>query len=130
MKPSRRTANRSGFTLVEAVLAAMIMGIALGACVLSFSMAMRTVSTAGNQMAVMHSCRNAVEALRTNHFSSVALQVGTNTFSNATFSCTYIVSNFNVNTKDVIVSMPYRNYIHGGFSTNTLSTSLTTTLHP
>ncbi|MGA2220446.1 MAG: type II secretion system protein [Verrucomicrobiia bacterium] len=130
MKPSCRMANRSGFTLVESVLAVMILGIALGACILSFSMAMRAVNTAGNQMAAVHSCRNALEALRTNSFSSTALQLGAGTFSNATISCTYTVTTVDANTKNISVSMPYRNYIHGGFSTNTLTTSLVSTLHP
>jgi prepilin-type N-terminal cleavage/methylation domain-containing protein len=39
-----------GFTLVETVMAVVILGIALGACILSFSMAMRTVNIADNQM--------------------------------------------------------------------------------
>ena len=38
-----------GFTLVESVMAVIILGLALGATILSFSMAMRAVNTAGNQ---------------------------------------------------------------------------------
>jgi hypothetical protein len=93
-------------------------------------MAMRSVNTAGNQMAAVHSCRNALEALRTNRLYSTTLQSGTQTFSNATFNCTYTVTVVDTNTKNISVSMPYRNYIHGGFSTNTLTTSLVSTLHP
>jgi prepilin-type N-terminal cleavage/methylation domain-containing protein len=136
MKPRCRIADRSGFTLVESVLAVMILGIALGACILSFSMAMRAVKTEGNQMNALHSCRDALEALRTNHLYSAALQPGTNTFSNATFNCTYTVTVVDTNTKNISVSVPYRNYIHldasniWSYSTNTLTTSLVSTLHP
>lgn len=37
---------KDGFTLVETVLSVMILGFALGACILSFSMSMRAVKTA------------------------------------------------------------------------------------
>lgn len=125
---------RGGFTLVESVVAVMILGIALGACVLSFSMAMRTVNTAGNQMAALHAARDELEMLRTNRFSSTALNAGgpypfTNTFA-GTYAGTYTVTSINSATKNVTLNVWYLNRIHGGNSTNTLTTSLVSTLHP
>jgi len=122
---------RGGFTLVESVMAVMILGIALGACVLSFSMAMRSVNTAANQMAALHAARDELETLRTNSFSSSSnLTAGvTRQFTN-TFAGTYTVSNVDSATKNVTVSVWYLNRIHHGYSTNTLTTSLVSTLHP
>jgi len=111
-------------------MAVMILGIALGACVLSFSMAMRAVSTAGNQMTALHAARDKLETLRTNSFSSVNLSAGGPYPFTNTFAGTYTVSNVNSSTKDVIVNVWYLNRIHRGYSTNTLTTSLVQTLHP
>ncbi len=122
---------KGGFTLVESVVAVMILGMALGACMLSFSMAMRTVGTASDQMAAMHFARDELESLRTNSFSAAALSAGgPYAFSNATFSGSYTVSNVDSATKNIAVSVAYINRIHRGFSTNTLTTSLVSSLHP
>lgn len=122
---------KGGFTLVESVMAVVILGIALGACVLSFSMAMRSVNTAGNQMAALHAARDQLETLRTNRFSSSSnLTAGvTYRFTN-TFAGTYVVSDVNSATKNITVNVWYLNRIHRGYSTNTLTTSLVSTLHP
>jgi type II secretory pathway pseudopilin PulG len=129
MTRERFKAN-DGFTLVESVLSAMILGIALGACILSFSMAMRAVNTAGNQMAALHVARDAMESLRTNSFTSSALSAGSHTFSNAYFTAPYTVTSVDACNKTVAVSVPYLNRIHRGSSTNTLTTIVSATLHP
>jgi prepilin-type N-terminal cleavage/methylation domain-containing protein len=125
--------TKGGFTLVETVLAVMILSIALGACILSFSMAMRTVGTASNQMAALHYARDQLEVLRTNTFNG--LTVGTfsiptnaNTYGNLYGS--YTVSTVNTNTKDITMRVIYLNRIHRGVSTNILTTSMVSTLHP
>jgi prepilin-type N-terminal cleavage/methylation domain-containing protein len=132
---TRKTFNSNdGFTLVESVLAAMILGIALGACVLSFSMAMKSVSTASNQMAALHYGRDRLEALRTNSFSDTALNAGTyniptNSTTYGNMYGNYTVSSVNSATKDITVRVIYPNRIRGGVSTNTLMTSMVSTLH-
>jgi len=121
---------RGGFTLVESVMAVVILGIALGACILSFSMAMRTVNTAANQMAAVHASRTEIEGLRTNSLTNATCFVsGSHAFTNS-LTGTYVVSNVNTWTKIITVSVPYTNHIHGKFSTNTLTTALVSTLHP
>lgn len=116
-----------GFTLVESVMAVMIMGIALGACVLSFSMAMKAVGTSANQMAALHYARDQMEVLRTNTFISVdsapLISVPTN------FTVSYTVSSVDSLTKNVTVSVTYLNRIRGGVSTNTLTTCMVWALH-
>jgi prepilin-type N-terminal cleavage/methylation domain-containing protein len=130
MNPKERANNQSGFTLVETMVAVMILGIALGACVMSFSMAMRATATAGNQMAALHVARDQLETLRTYSFGSSVLNAGTYAFTNGTFTGSYVISNVNSATKNVTVNVAYINRIRRGYSTNTLVTSLTSTLHP
>ncbi len=121
---------QGGFTLVESVMAVVILGLALGACILSFSMAMRAVNTAGNQMSALHACRDELENLRTYTLTNAStLNSGSHYFTN-NLTGTYVVSNVNTWTKIISVSVPYTNHIHGHFSTNTLTTTLVSTLHP
>ena len=121
-----------GFTLVESVMAVIILGMALGACILSFSMAMQIVSTAGNQQFALHSARAELETLRNYSLtnSGSPLAVGTHTFTNNSIINTYTVTSVDTWTRNVAVSVIYTNRIHRGYSTNTLTTSLTSTLHP
>lgn len=122
--------EEGGFTLVESVMAVVILGMALGACILSFSMAMRAVNTAGNQMSALHACRGELEGLRTYSVTNAsALTSGSHSFTN-NLTGTYVVSNVNTWTKIITVSVPYTNHIHGKFSTNILATTLVSTLHP
>ena len=122
--------RQDGFTLAEAIVAVMVLGIALGACILSFSMAMRTVNTASNQMTTLHYARYEMEWLRTLNFTNTLLSAGSHAISNANFGGTYVVTNIDSWTKDVTVNVPYLNRIHRGYSTNILVTSLVVNLHP
>jgi type II secretory pathway pseudopilin PulG len=114
---------------MESVLSAMILGIALGACVMSFSMAMRGVNAAGNQMVALHIARNELETLRVSNFSNAVFDSGSHVFTNTGMAGTYVVTNINSATKNITVNVPYVNHIHGGYSTNTLVTSIVSTLH-
>jgi type II secretory pathway pseudopilin PulG len=135
----KRFNEAGGFTLVEAVMAVMILGFALSACVLSFSMSEQAVKTAANQMAALHSARYELETLRTLSLTnSSLLTAGSHGFTNGSVVGTYSVSNLNSCTKTVAVTVNYLNYINytnamsgaKGGSTNTLTTILTSTLHP
>lgn len=120
-----------GFTLVESVLSAMILGIALGTCIMTFSMAMRAVNASANQMTALHVARNQLETLRTYGLTNTTtLTAGAYVFTNTGVVGSYVVTNINSCTKNVTVNVSYVNHIHGGSSTITLVTSLTSTLHP
>lgn len=122
---------KDGFTLVEAVMSVVILGLALGACIVSFSMSMQAVNTAANQMAAVHSARYELETLRTYSLTNASsLTSGTHSFTNGSVSGTYSVTNIDSWTRNVSVNVAFLNHIHGGSSTNTLTTSLTSTLHP
>ena len=128
---SERRVNRQGaFTIIEVAVATMIFGVAVGACVLSFSMGMRIVNTASNQMDSLQDVRSQMEMLRTNHFTSAALNAGSYSLSNANYTGNYVVTNVDAWTKNITVNVVYVNRIRGGNSTNTLVTSLTPPLHP
>jgi len=123
--------SRAGFTLTEVMVATCIFGIALGACCMSFSFAMRGVNTAANQMDALQDARNQIELLRTYKFTNTTyLTAGTYRITNNPFySGNYIVSNADSWTKDITVNIEFCNRLKGGMSTNTLYTSITKTLH-
>ncbi len=128
LKKARNT--NQGFTLVESVMAVMVLGIALGACLLSFDLGIRCDATAANQMAAMHVARGQVETLRTYSYSNSVWNAGSYVFTNNGMAGTYVITNFNSNVKSVAVSVPYLNRIRGGSLTNTLTTLFSSTLHP
>jgi type II secretory pathway pseudopilin PulG len=117
------------------MLAIVILGVSLGACVISFTMSMQAVKTAANQMAALHSARYELETLRTLSLTnSSSLNSGTHSFTNGSVVGTYTVSNLNSCTRNVTVNVTYMNYINHALSnniaTNTLATTLVSTLHP
>jgi len=124
-----------GFTLAESLLAIMILGFSLSACLISFTMSMQAVKTGANQMSALHSTRLELETLRTLSLTnSPSLNAGTHVFTNGSVMGTYTVTNLDSCTKNVAVSVTYTNYINhsvtNNIATNTLTATLTSTLHP
>lgn len=140
MSTGETTTRRSfkgegGFTLAESLLAIMILGFSLSACVISFTMSMQAVKTGANQMTALHSARLELETLRTLSLTnSSSLNAGTYVFTNGSAIGSYTVTNLNSCTKNVAVSVLYTNYINhsitNNIATNTLTATLTSTLHP
>ena len=120
--------KNDGFTLVESVMAVIILGFAMGACMLSFSFAMKAVSTSGNQMAALHYARDQVEVLRTNLFTDLTTALPTNSVP-ANFTLWYSISSVDSATENITVNVSYLNRLRGGVSTNSLVTTMTSTLH-
>ena len=125
----RRKKEQAAFTIIETMVAATVLGITVGACLYSFSMAMKIVDTTDKQMDALHDARNEIEMLRTNRFTNSVFTAGTYVFSNANYTGNYVVSDVDAWTKNITVNSVYSNRIRGGVSTNTLVTSITTTLH-
>jgi len=135
MMTRKRFKGGAGFTLVESALAIGILAFSLSACVISFTMSMQAVKTSANQMAALHSARLELETLRTLSLTnSSSLNAGTYVFTNGSVTGTYMVTNLNSCTKNIAVSVTYMNYINhsavNNVGTNTLTTTLTSTLHP
>jgi type II secretory pathway pseudopilin PulG len=135
MTTRRLLKGEGGFTLAESLLAIMILGFSLSACVISFTMAMQAVKTGASQMAALHLARLELETLRTLSLTnSASLNAGSYVFTNGSVIGTYTVTNLDSCTKNVAVSVTYTNYINrslaNNIATNTLTATLTSTLHP
>lgn len=125
MRPAGEQANGDeGFTLVEAVIATMILAIGLGATALTFNMAMRSVATNRSEMGAMHAARDALEELRTLPWNHAALGAGTYPLSVGGFTGTYTVTAAGTDLRDVTVSMNWPNAMQQG---STAAMVLTTT---
>ena len=73
----RVSSNRKGFTLTEVVVASAIMMMVFVAMMGSFSYARRSESIAENRLGCLHIARQSLESLRTQAYSTAALNVGT-----------------------------------------------------
>ena len=76
-KPLRR-ASRSGFTVVEVIVASSILLISVLAVTSAFSYARRTVSRTENRLASLHIAREVMETLRNEPYASTLLTIGNN----------------------------------------------------
>ena len=72
-KKSLRKASRSGFTIVEVVVASSILLISVLAVTNAFSYSRRTVSLTENRLACLHIAREVMETLRTENYNSSIL---------------------------------------------------------
>lgn len=68
--------GRTGFTLVEVVVASALMMIMFVAVLESFSFARRSASLSGSRLANLHTARQALETLRAESYSSPFLNAG------------------------------------------------------
>jgi len=136
---SQRWHGKRGFTLVEAVFSVMLLDIALGACVFSFTLAMNISGASRNKMYALHAARCQLECLRTNSYGATALSVGTHGITNSASAGYYtnywgyytVTANASyAGVKDITVAICYQNYPRDNIATNFLSTSLSQTLHP
>ena len=135
---SQRWHGKRGFTLVEAVFSVMLLDIALGACLFSFTMAMNMSGASRNKMFALHAARCELERLRTNSYSNAALNVGTYTIKTNTYTGYYtnywgyytVTANAYAGVKNITVAICYQNYPRDNVATNSLSTSVSQTLHP
>jgi|GEM_PF-1232415 len=135
----QRWHDKRGFTLLEAVFSVMVLGIALGACVFSFSMAMNISGASRNQMFALHAARYQLEYLRTLSYTNSKLNVGTYPINTNNSSLGYytnywgyytVANNAWPSNKNVTVGICYQNYPRDNILTNTLTTSLSRILHP
>lgn len=79
--------RKSGFTLVEAMIAGVILMFFVGGFVLTFIMAMRTVHTATNHYRATSIARNRIQRARAFDFGSLELleenEIGIDQFGNS-----------------------------------------------
>jgi len=99
---------------------------------MSFSMAMKASATSRNQMFALHAARYQLESLRTLSYTNSVLNTNTYPINVNTPTSGYytVTANAYAGVKDVTVGIYYQNRLRGGVTTNTLTTSLSNTLHP
>jgi len=132
----RARKKNAGFTLVESVVAVLILALGLGASALTFNMAMRSVATNRNQMSALHYAREQIEFLRTLNWSDPALSPGTYNISTPDYSGFYAVSPGGTDVRNVTVSINLVNEMANptapgtnGLSQAVLTTAITRVLH-
>ena len=123
--------GKDGFTLVETIIAMVILAVGLGACALTFNMALLSVSNNQNRMAALHFARDELEQLRTLPFTHAALAPGvTYTISDNSYTGSYTVTTVNADLINISLSISWDNAMGGGMaSTEVLTTSLARPLH-
>lgn len=113
---SRGISTRSGFTLIEVLLATAIVVMGLGAITVTVSTALRIAAGTSNMMGAMHAAREQAERLATNRFSASTLEVGRHEINLPGQEAFYIVSDAGARRKDVQVVVAYFNPAKEGAS--------------
>lgn len=99
--------SKSGLTLVEVMVATVLLIMGLATFLAAFSSFQRVSETADHRMAAMHKARGILESVMAKHYQSDALNVGTHNLSDASYTVT-LASGF-VTTKDISVNVPWIN---------------------
>ncbi len=129
MRGSRQglQAGRRGFTLVEVVVASVLIVLMFAAVFGVVSAGRRSESMASNYQAAMHIARATMEDLRQHSFGSNELKLGTTKLPRNRGS--YVVSaTDDPNTRDITVNIDWVEY-NGEIQTVSLTTSFTKSLH-
>jgi len=122
-----RARGRRGLTLVEVVIAMLILCVTFSALLASFGMARRSTLMADNSMTMTHQARQALESLRTNRYGTAAFSLGTHTIANGDYVVTRNTS-FS-NTVDVVLTLRWQDATAPRQSSVTLATSVSKALH-
>jgi type II secretory pathway pseudopilin PulG len=117
---------QDGFTLVEVVVAAALLILALSAFIASFVQAGRSAAIADNRLDAVHNARQQMETLISYPYNASALSIGTHTFSNGFY---VVTSNASAKVKDISVSIRCIHPVNGTISTVTLAGSISSELH-
>jgi len=122
--------KKSGFTIVEAVMALGLITLAIGSSYAVMQLSMRKVHTAEAMMASLQEARSQMEALRLEKFISLnatgsAVNINTNGFNGR-----YTISAGSIpELKEIIVQIDYANYVAGGTNQVELNTVVSEAMH-
>jgi prepilin-type N-terminal cleavage/methylation domain-containing protein len=124
---TKRTYCRRGVTLVEVMVASVVLTITLLGFLASFDVARRSENLSANTFDGIHQARSILEELRTVGYYASELSLGTHSVSNGF----YVVSNNTdfAQTKDVYLTLRWVE--PGGSRTASLyyATSMTESMH-
>ena len=121
--------KKEGFTLVETMIALVILAVGLGACAITFNMAMMSVRNNQNRMSALHFAREELERLRTLSFTDGALALGNHDITNTEYLGSYAVTSVNPDLVNISLSIQWDNAMRGSTVTEVLTTSIARPLH-
>lgn len=124
MPTAAEGASRSGFTLIEVLLATALVAMGLGAITVTVSTALRIAAGTSNMMGAMHLAREQVEGLATIDFGAAELEVGRHEIDLPGHDAFYVVSDAGAGRRDVRVVVTYFNPAKGGSSEIDVATRL------
>ncbi|MBT3192776.1 MAG: prepilin-type N-terminal cleavage/methylation domain-containing protein [Verrucomicrobia bacterium] len=99
-----RTAS-AGFTLIEVLVAAVLLVMGLSTFLMAFSSVRRVSVSADRRMASMHRAREILESVMDESYGDSALNVGSHTLPDATYQVS-LCDDFTT-TKDIAVTVPW-----------------------
>ena len=99
--------NRKGFTLVEAVVAVLILGTALGALLASFMMGRMSVAVAKHRTEAMNHARAAMELLKNDLSATLTLPDGDIKDLGGSYSPPPSITDYVGDVKKVVVTISW-----------------------
>lgn len=131
MPSRRRDHSRHGITLVEVMIAVLILGITLGGSVVAITTYSRIAEAANRRIAAIHTARNALESLARSDFFNPLLSVGTHSFTNGSYKITNIpTNNLFSSQKQIVATVAWTNPSTGQVAHETLTTIVSESLRP
>ena len=123
--------SRNGVTLIEMMIASLLLGLAVSGLIIGFTTARRSAVMAADQMNAMNKARQAMETLSDCLYGDAKLALGTSSFPDLGISNSYTVTQ-NTNypsTKDVAVNIYWTTLGRTNIQSVTFSSSFTLGLH-
>ena len=105
---SLKTASKSGMTLVEVLIATVLMTVGLATFLASFSSVQRVSVTADNNVNAMHRAREIMEAVMAHGYHDTALNIGRHTLPDDASYTVSLASEFRT-TKNIKVTVAWKN---------------------
>lgn len=128
---------KKGFTLMEVMIAVVLLATTLSLFVYSFTQAKRSTVFAGNRLQAMHNARSAMEILLSYTYAATQLNNGAHlapnflNISNISYSVTTITQEpWGAVVKNIYLTNSWINPTMGFTSTVSLAASISQELHP
>lgn len=128
---------KTGFTLIEVVVAAALMALALSAFMATFVMARRSSETANDRMEAVHIARRHMERAICYGYYNAALTYGAHSLETITngygvYSAQYTITTNNLYAlvKDIAMRVSWQPPLISGTNSITLHSSISQGLHP
>ena len=129
MKQKDHILDKTGFMLLEAIIAMALLALALGGALISLTVARRSINTSQVRTEALHTARGVLEQLRMQVWNSPELQPGTHAFNTNGYVGTYVVSTRDTNLRDITINLNWANAWSGQANILLLETTLASCLH-